>query len=137
MRMLILLVVFIGALSNANAQELDCLVSIEKMTPYKGAVGEILVVEESPNTDPVLLDGEGTHYDLSYLLPNGYVGHTWVVFHEAGLLRKGQKVFWAPASKGVQELHPDEDHKVFIVMGEGCEPFQIDWSLPAGDIIGL
>jgi hypothetical protein len=121
---------------HASAQ-LDCSVSIEKMTPYQGVIGEVLVVEEIPNTDPDLVDGTGTRYDFSYILPNGYVGWTGAVFTESGLIQPSQKVFWAPANKAVRNDHPGEDRQVFIVMGDGCRPLQIDFSLPAGEIIGL
>lgn len=133
----LVVVVLVVFSSITHAEELDCSVSIEKMTPYKGVVGEVLSVEESPNTDRLLMGGEGTRIDFSYKLPNRYIGWTWAVFKRGGIIKTGQKVFWSPADREVRETYPDQDRQVFIVMGDVCRPIQVDISFPAEDIVGL
>lgn len=137
LKSIIVLAVLVTFSSMVLAEQVDCSVTVEKMTPYNGVVGEVLSVEEKTNTHLDLMDGKGVHIAFSYKLPNGYIGWEWAVFEEGGIIKTGQKIFWSPAHREIRKFYPDQDRQVLIVMGDGCEPIQVDISIPAKEIVGM
>lgn len=133
MKKAIVAVCFALVANTVSAEQLDCSVTIKKMTPYQGVVGEVFSVKEGILKNP---DSEEKpkRIEFGYRLPNGYIGHNWADFPEEILIKTKMKIFWTPAPQFVKEAYSGEDRQNFVVMGDECLPIYVDSSWSSDEV---